>query len=204
MLCFSLSALGMTCRESDAPLVANGQVTAWRRYLRLLEGDVSCDRDFLYVGGNPRVRCVATSKWQPAGGHCARRTWTSGLVNVCSTEREGGGERERDNSECFTVEGHLTHYKWYDYKHAHTTYTKQLTKQTRPKKQKQNKKRNRHEQRKRGGRERDRQTETHRDRERQKDKDRQRLRQRQTETETDLIIHVYTCSMLRHTSTHTN
>ena len=34
--------------------------------------------------------------------------------------------RERELSECI-VEGHLTHYKWYDYKHAHTTYTKQLT-----------------------------------------------------------------------------
>ena len=35
-----------------------------------------------------------------------------------------------ENSECFIVEGHLTHYKWYDYKHAHTTYTKQLTNNT--------------------------------------------------------------------------
>ena len=34
------------------------------------------------------------------------------------------------NSECFIVEGHLTHYKWYDYKHAHTTHTKQLTNNT--------------------------------------------------------------------------
>ena len=34
------------------------------------------------------------------------------------------------NSECFIVEGHLTHYKWYDYKHAHTTYRKQLTNNT--------------------------------------------------------------------------
>ena len=41
----------------------------------------------------------------------------------------GGGERERENSdsECFIVEGRLTHYKWYDYKHARTTYTTQLT-----------------------------------------------------------------------------
>ena len=44
----------------------------------------------------------------------------------------GGGGRERENSdsECFIVEGHLTHYKWYDYKHAPTTYTKQLTNNT--------------------------------------------------------------------------
>ena len=43
--------------------------------------------------------------------------------------KSGGRERERErtqNLECFIVEGHLTHYKWYDYKHAHTTYTKQL------------------------------------------------------------------------------
>ena len=154
---------------------------------------------------------LGSDAWRPANGSQQEDIVHEGpglqawWMFVAQRGRGGG---ERDNSECFIVEGHLTHYKWYDYKHAHTTYTKQLTKQTRPKKQKQNKKRNRHEQRKRGGRERDRQTETHRDRERQKDKDRQRLRQRdrdrQTETETDLIIHVYTCSMLRHTSTHTN
>ena len=41
------------------------------------------------------------------------------------TDRERQRETERDrerertqNSECFIVEGHLTHYKWYDYKHA--------------------------------------------------------------------------------------
>ena len=46
-------------------------------------------------------------------------------------EREKERERERDqNSECFIVEGLSTHYKWYDYKHAHTTYTKQLTNNT--------------------------------------------------------------------------
>ena len=39
-------------------------------------------------------------------------------------------ERERENSECFIVEGHLTHYKWYDYKHVHTTYIKQLSNNT--------------------------------------------------------------------------
>ena len=40
-------------------------------------------------------------------------------------------ERKRtQNSEFFIVEGHLTHYKRYDYKHAHTTYTKQLTNNT--------------------------------------------------------------------------
>ena len=43
-------------------------------------------------------------------------------------EESGGGkelgERERrgrrENSECFIVEAHLTHYKRYDYKHTHT------------------------------------------------------------------------------------
>ena len=46
-------------------------------------------------------------------------------------KREKERERERtQNSECFIVEGHLTHYKWYDYMHAHTTYTKQLTNNT--------------------------------------------------------------------------
>ena len=45
-------------------------------------------------------------------------------------ERERGGEGERggrENSECFIVEGHLTHYKRYDYKQTQTSYTKQLT-----------------------------------------------------------------------------
>ena len=49
------------------------------------------------------------------------------------SERERQRERQRQriqNSECFIVEGHLIHYKWYDYKHAHTTYTKQLTNNT--------------------------------------------------------------------------
>ena len=52
------------------------------------------------------------------------------------------------NSECFIVEGHLTHYKWYDYKHAHTTYTKQLTNNTKQtdKTKRSRKKRNKHEQ----------------------------------------------------------
>ena len=50
-------------------------------------------------------------------------------VCVCVTEREREKERTQ-NSECFIVEGHLTHYKGYDYKHAHTTYTKQLTNNT--------------------------------------------------------------------------
>ena len=49
----------------------------------------------------------------------------------------------------------MTHYKWYDYKHAHTTYTKQLTNNTKQRdKTKRNRKRNRHEQkreRERGG-----------------------------------------------------
>ena len=35
-----------------------------------------------------------------------------------------------EDSEDFIVEGHLTRYKWYDYKHAHTTYAKQLTNNT--------------------------------------------------------------------------
>ena len=39
-------------------------------------------------------------------------------------------EEGTQNSECFIVEGHLTHYKWYDYKQEHTTYTKQLTNNT--------------------------------------------------------------------------
>ena len=64
---------------------------------------------------------------------------TAGRVRFCilellrlarKRERLGGDgrakstQRERENSECFIVEGHLTRYKWYDYKHAHTTYTK--------------------------------------------------------------------------------
>ena len=84
--CFYLdlpfSAPGMICQEPDSPLVANGQVTSWRRSLASLEGDVSCDADYMYVGSNPMVQCVATNKWQPADGHCARRIWTSGLVNA--------------------------------------------------------------------------------------------------------------------------
>ena len=73
-------------------------------------------------------------------------------VCVCVWERER--ERERtQNSECFIVEGHLSHCKWYDYKHAHTTYRKQLTNNTkqtdktkRPKRKRETKKRNKHEQ----------------------------------------------------------
>ena len=80
--CALLSALGMMCHESDAPLVANGHVTAWRRSLTSLEGDVRCDKDYMYVGPSPRVRCVASNQWQPVGGHCARRVWTSGLVSM--------------------------------------------------------------------------------------------------------------------------
>ena len=45
---------------------------------------------------------------------------------VCERERE----LRTQNSECFIVEGHLTHYKWYDYKHVHTTYIKQLSNNT--------------------------------------------------------------------------
>ncbi len=49
----------------------------------------------------------------------------------------------------------MTHYKWYDYKHAHTTYRKQLTNNTKQtdktkkrkkEKKKKEKKRNKHEQ----------------------------------------------------------
>ena len=62
--------------------------------------------------------------------------------------RRGDGKRPQ-NSECFIVEGLLTHYKWYDYKHAHTTDTKQLTnntKQTDKTKRSRKKKSNKHEQ----------------------------------------------------------
>ena len=54
---------------------------------------------------------------------CMHYTKTKQTVCVCVCVRT-------QNSECFIVESHLTHYKWYDYKHAHTTYTKQLTNNT--------------------------------------------------------------------------
>ena len=54
-----------------------------------------------------------------------RYIWIWKTLNRANLAEER--ERERtQNLECFIVEGHLTHYKWYDYKHAHTTYTKQL------------------------------------------------------------------------------
>ena len=46
----------------------------------------------------------------------------------------------------------MTHYKWYDYKHAHTTYRKQLTnntKQTDKTKKKRRRKRERERERER-------------------------------------------------------
>ena len=58
---------------------------------------------------------------------CVWQLNVDGCIWIGTGGREGGGTQ---NSECFIVKGHLTHYKWYDYKHAHTTYTKQLTKNT--------------------------------------------------------------------------
>ena len=46
-------------------------------------------------------------------------------VHVHTTHTHTHTHRSQ-NSECFMVQGH----KWYDYKHAHTTYTKQLTNNT--------------------------------------------------------------------------
>ena len=81
-------------------------------------------------------------------------------------------ERERtQNSECFIVEGRLTHYKWYDYKHAHTTYTKQLTNNT---KQTDKTKRNNKQNKTKRERDTQRETETERDRERQSQRQSQR------------------------------
>ena len=66
--------------------------------------------------------------------HCAATSAPRSCCLNCCAEQ---------NSECFIVEGRLTHYKWYDYEHAHTTYTKQLTNNT---KQTDKTIRNRHEQ----------------------------------------------------------
>ena len=155
------------------------------------------------------VAILGSDAWRPANG-----SQQEDIVH------EGSGlqawwmfvaQRERENSQCFIVEGHLSHYKWYDYKHAHTTYTKHLTKQARPKpnhnktkNKTKTKKQTRTKQKERGEGERqtdrDTQTETERDRKTKTETETERQRQ----TETDLIIHVYTCSMLRHTSTHMN
>ena len=89
----------------------------------------------------------------------------------------------------------MTHCKWYDYKHAHTTYTKQLTNNRQDKKKHKketntNKKQNKtkqQQQKQATPRQRDRQ----RDRDRQTETERQTERQTQRDTDRDIDKQTY-------------
>ncbi|KAK7474263.1 hypothetical protein BaRGS_00034506 [Batillaria attramentaria] len=69
------------CLEDDAPplpLTLNNPTVTWRRTLTSLEGDVTCDVDYLYDSDtNPVMRCLASGQWETenADGNCVQRTW---------------------------------------------------------------------------------------------------------------------------------
>ncbi|KAL8607332.1 hypothetical protein ACOMHN_039482 [Nucella lapillus] len=70
------------CDESKSLAIPNGRVTSWQRSLTSVEGSVTCDADYIYVGSNPTVKCFVSNKWQPPNGTCAQRVWRSDKVQT--------------------------------------------------------------------------------------------------------------------------
>ncbi|KAL8588688.1 hypothetical protein ACOMHN_046460 [Nucella lapillus] len=61
------------CKPSEAPDIANAHVTKWQKTSSSLDGDVSCDEDYmLSAEDTPQVRC-----------HLSNGRWTTRMQSTC-------------------------------------------------------------------------------------------------------------------------
>ena len=76
-----LTSLDAICK--DIPVIAGGSVTSWRRTLTSLDGDITCDSDFLWVGNDVTARCFSNGTWQ-VDAPCNQWHWPNPVSNNCS------------------------------------------------------------------------------------------------------------------------
>ena len=69
--CFHFVTSDPVCEQAD---IGNG-TTSWNSTLTSLEGDVTCDTDFMYTSVDTAVRCHDNGAWEPPIGQCLQYYW---------------------------------------------------------------------------------------------------------------------------------
>ena len=65
--CHVLSLSDPTCEEAD---IAGNGTASWQSTLTSLEGDVTCDTDFMYTNVDTALRCHGNGTWDAPIGQC--------------------------------------------------------------------------------------------------------------------------------------
>ena len=70
------------CQQTD---IGNGTLS-WNSTLTSLEGDVTCDTDFMYTSVDTAVRCHDNGAWDPPIGQCLQYYWRNVSRSVYVSE----------------------------------------------------------------------------------------------------------------------
>ena len=90
--CFHPVTSDPLCEEAE---VGNGTMS-WRSTLTSLEGDVTCNTDFMYTSVDTTLRCNDNGTWEPPIGQCLQYYWR----NVSNRIRTKCTSRAQYNCRC--------------------------------------------------------------------------------------------------------